>query len=102
MPVAEMLGRISGDELTEWQAYERAHGPLGAVRGDWQAALIASTIVAMNQGKRGKRRKVSDFLLEWKGSKASDPAEMEKIGRMLASRLGGTWTEARVGGERGE
>lgn len=102
MPVAEMLSRMSGDELTEWQAYERAHGPLGPLRGDWQAALIASTIVAMNRGKKGKRHKVSDFLLEWKDGTASDPREMEKIGKMLASRLGGTWTEAPVGGERGE
>ena len=94
---------MSSDELTEWQAYERAHGPLGPLRGDWQAALIASTLVAVNRGKKGKRPKVADFLLAWKNSgAAADPAEMEKIGRMLASRLGGTWTEAPAGGGRAD
>jgi hypothetical protein len=103
MTVAELLGRISSDELTEWQAYERAHGPLGPVRGDWQAALIASTIVAVNKGKRGRRPKLQDFLLAWKDGSAADPIETERIGRMLASRLGGTWTEAQVtGGEPDE
>ena len=94
-----MLSRMSGEELTDWQAYEMAHGPLGPVRGDWHAALIASTLVAVNRGKKGKRPKVEDFLLDWKSREAlADPLEMEKVGKMLASRLGGTWTDAPGGG----
>lgn len=103
MTVAELLDRISSDELTQWQAYELAHGPLGPLRGDWQAALIASTLVAVNRTKKGRQPKVADFLLAWKGNEAQDPKETERVGRMLASRLGGTWTEATVvGGERDE
>lgn len=104
MTVAEMLGRMSGQELADWQAYERAHGPLGPVRGDWQAASIAAMVANANRGKRGKRIKIGDLLLKWKGEgETSSPEEMERTGRMLASRLGGTWTEAPVrGGEPSE
>lgn len=107
MTVAELLGRISGAELAEWMAYERAHGPLGPSRGDWQAALLASTIVNVNRGKKSRIAKIGDFLLAWRGGgdAASTAEETERVGRMLASRLGGTWTEATVrratGGEGG-
>jgi hypothetical protein len=101
MTVAELLGRMSGAELADWQAYEAAHGPLGPIRGDWQAATIAATIANANRGKRGRVAKVKDFLLEWKGGAGSamSAIETERVGRLLASRLGGTWTEARDGGE---
>lgn len=107
MTVAELLGRISSEELTEWMAYELAEGPLGPARGDWHAALVASN--AMNIARRGKGRtaKVTDFLLKWttrgKSSSSATAASSEAMGKMLASRLGGTWTEGRktTGGETG-
>lgn len=101
MTVAELLGRMSGAELADWQAYEAAHGPLGPVRGDWQAAQIVTMIANANRGKRGKVVKIKDMMLAWRGSgTVSSPEDMERTGKMLASRLGGTWTEAPVrGGE---
>jgi hypothetical protein len=101
MTVAELLARMSGEELTDWQAYERAHGPLGPARADWHAALITSMLVNVNRGKKGKPAQPKDFLLAFKSaSEASDPEELERVGRMLASQLGGEWTDAPAeGGE---
>jgi hypothetical protein len=91
MTVAEMLSRISGQELADWEAYETAHGPLGPVRGDWQAALIASTIANVNRAKKSRPAKIAEFMLGWKRGGSSDE-ETERVGRMLAERLGGEWT----------
>lgn len=95
MTVAELLGRISGEELADWEAYELAHGPLGPVRGDWQAALVGSVIVNANRGKKGKAAKVRDFLLAWRGGSTPEQsaADTEAVGRMLAARGLGTFTE---------
>ena len=60
MTVAELLARMSGEELTDWQAYERAHGPLGPARSDWHAALIAAMLVNVNRGKKGKAAQPKD------------------------------------------
>ena len=95
MTVAEMLGRMSGQELAEWEAYETAHGPLGPVRGDWQAALIASVIANVNRGKKSRPAKVTEFLLAWKRGGTTDE-ETERLGKLLAEQLGGEWT---AGGE---
>jgi hypothetical protein len=41
MPVGELLSRMSAYELTEWEAYERATGPLGrAYEADVLATLV--------------------------------------------------------------
>lgn len=90
MTVAELLDRISGEELTEWMAYEAATGPLGPSRGDWLAALVASVVVNTARGRKGREAKVTDFLLKWKtAAPAGPPSEM--LGQMLARRFGGTW-----------
>lgn len=95
MTVTELLGRMSGQELADWMAYEELRGPLGPARGDWQAAVVASTIANVNRGKRGKRVKVADLLLKWRSSRLGRQSaeEMEAVGRDLAMRLGGEWTE---------
>lgn len=101
MPVAELLDRTTGEELTDWEAYERLIGPLGPTRGDWQAAMIASTVANSARGKKGKAAKLKDFLLKWKTSSSGggqSAEELERAAKMIASRVGGTWTQG--GGER--
>ena len=49
----------------EWMAYEREVGPLGPQRGDFHAAEIALGIYNANRGKRGKKLKLTDFILKW-------------------------------------
>lgn len=97
MTVAELLVRMSGEELADWLAYEEMEGPLGPGRGDWQAALIAATVANTVPRKKGKARtKIDDMLLKWKGGRSAKQSaeEMEAIGRDLARRFGGTWEEA--------
>jgi len=98
MTVGELLSRISSEELTDWMAYEQMHGPLGPSRGDWHAALLAQVVTSTAWRGKGRRPQVRDFLLTWKGGGDSDPEAMEQLGRKLASRVGGTWTEGRAGG----
>lgn len=95
--MAELLARMSGEELADWMAYEELRGPLGPTRGDWQAAVISSTVASTIPRRKGRARpKVADFLLKWKGSRSArqSAAESEAIGRELAKRVGGTWEEA--------
>lgn len=100
MTVAELLARMSGEELADWLAYEEMEGPLGPGRGDWHAALISTTVANTVPRRKGKARtKIADMMLKWKGGRSArqSDAQMEAIGRDLARRFGGTWEEA---GER--
>ncbi|MFW6034562.1 MAG: phage tail assembly protein T [bacterium] len=89
MTVADLLGRISSRELAEWMAYERAFGPLGGERGDYQAALVAQTVANANRGKKQRVRKLSDFLLRWSRQRQSPQQQLEIMRRVVA-RAGGT------------
>ena len=73
MTVEELLSRVSSRELTEWAVFEREYGPLGSLRGDYQAALVATVVASMSGGK--SRPKLKDFLLSWGRRKAQSPEE---------------------------
>lgn len=49
-------------EFREWAAYARLE-PIGGTRGDYQAALIASTIANVHRGKGQPARKIEQFLM---------------------------------------
>lgn len=66
MPVQVLLGTITSGELTEWMAFDRVE-PFGALRGDYQAALVAATIANGFRSGKGKRLSVEDFLLNFGG-----------------------------------
>jgi len=61
--VAEAQSRISSREFAEWLAYDRLE-PIGAVRDDWNAALVAQTVAGIFAG-RGHRPRLADFVLRW-------------------------------------
>lgn len=95
--MAELLARMSGEELADWMAYEELHGPLGPGRSDWQTAVIAATVANTVPRRKGRARaKVTDFLIKWKGSRAERQTaeQSEAVGRQLAKMFGGEWTEA--------
>ncbi len=48
----------------EWQAYNRL-SPIGAWRGDWQAAMVAAVIANSRRGKNGRKYRVNDFMPGW-------------------------------------
>jgi hypothetical protein len=66
MPVGEMLQRMSGQELAEWQAYERVYGPIGVEeRLDRTAAVIANQVANSLRGPKSKPSEVDDFMPRW-------------------------------------
>lgn len=86
MPVGELLARTQSRELAEWRAYESEYGPLGPERGDWQAANIAYTVAVMAAGKKGKRLKVTDFVLKWAPKRRKSAEEMLNVFRALQAK----------------
>lgn len=77
------MARISSRELTEWAVFEQEFGPLGQVRGDWQAALVAHTVASAMGGK--ERPKFKDFLLSWAPRRRQTGEEQLQIFKALAS-----------------
>jgi hypothetical protein len=53
-------------------AYERYAGPLGPARGDFHAALIASTIAAVNNDPKKKPPTLADFMPRWEEAARGD------------------------------
>lgn len=89
--MGELLARISSRELSEWAAYERITGPLGADRGDVQAAIIAAT-VANTARSKGRVLQPKDFVPKWDRPKAMTPEEMWQAAMQANAALGGTVT----------
>lgn len=98
MTVADLDSRLGSAELTEWMAFERLTGPLGRRRHDIQAATIAATVANASRGKKGKKFKVTDFLLPY-GTQRKSPEEMLAAIRGINRSMGGT---EHVPGGRGE
>lgn len=92
-----MLRRLSGRELTEWQAYYRLD-PWGGGRDDANAAMIASCVVNMLRA-RGPAVSPADLMPKWGGGEErprQTPEEMMLIMRSYTRACGGT-----VNGKRG-
>ena len=82
----DLLSRCDSRELSEWAAYH-AMEPIGAVRGDVQAGIIASTIANVNRGKHSKTYGPADFMLF--GNDEKEPQtddEMKAVMMGLAQR----------------
>lgn len=88
MTVADLDSRLGSSELTEWIAYENLSGPLGARRGDIQAATIAATIANGNRGK-GRKFKLSDFLIPYGKQERKSPMELLAMIKGLNKSMGG-------------
>jgi len=84
MTVEGLLASVSSRELAEWAAYEREFGPIGLERGDWQAAVVASTVSAAAGGKAS----IKDYVLRW-GRRRQTGAEQLAIFKALASEGSG-------------
>lgn len=78
--MADVRDGLTSRELTEWAAYERVTGPLGADRLDVLFALLCATIVNSQPRRRGQpKAQVSDFLIPWDGRPPEqDPMTMRR------------------------
>lgn len=61
--MAEAQESISSREFAEWKAFDRI-SPIGDLRGDWQAALLASVTANVFSGG-GRKHQPGDFLLSF-------------------------------------
>jgi hypothetical protein len=80
MTVAEAQQRVSSQEFTYWRAFHRIN-PIGSVRSDYHAALIAFTI-AKAQGSKKKPLKFDDFILQFR--KKRRPSVEELTSKLMA------------------
>lgn len=88
MTAAELGERITGLELLEWAAFERVEGPIGNLRGDVQAGVIASLLANVNRKKGAKQFKIDDFIPEWDTPEAEELTPEQQRERVFAA-LGG-------------
>ncbi|MGW1278011.1 phage tail assembly protein T [Streptomyces tsukubensis] len=91
MTVRELLARCDSAELTEWIAYERITGVLGAERADILHGILAATVSNTARGK-GRKATPRDFIPHWDQNREPDWQQMLATARALTSRLGGTDT----------
>jgi hypothetical protein len=82
MPVGHLLRSISSRELTEWRAWELVAGPLGAARGDWQTAHLASVIATVMSSRRYT---AADLMPVWDATPVEEePGSRQTPEQMLA------------------
>lgn len=89
MTVADLDSRLDSAELTEWMAFEGMTGPLGRRRNDIQAATIAATIANANRGKKGRKFKMTDFLIPYGEQGRKTPEQMLATIKGLNRAMGG-------------
>jgi len=86
-----MLRQLSMKKFLEWMAFDKLE-PIGDKRGDWQAAVICSTLanIAVAKTRSRKRFKTKQFLLEFGPDKPLAQGqqqswqEMKMIAQMVA------------------
>ena len=88
MTVAELLGRISSRELTEWMAFGQLE-LFGAEANFLGHAITSKTIADVNRGKGKKAYDVSDFMPTMKEKKPQTQAEMIQFAEMWTVAMGG-------------
>lgn len=91
MPVRHLLATVDSAELSEWMAYEQVAGPLGPLRQEISAAIIALTVARAMGGKKAKRLKLDEFLPAWsKAAREDQPWEEQlRIVVALNKQMGG-------------
>lgn len=89
MTVAELLGRISSRELSEWMAYFEIEGPTGDARADWRAGMLASVIANANRDpKRSPRAFEPQDFMPYQERETFDGAAVA-FAHALQKQLGG-------------
>jgi hypothetical protein len=76
VPVRVLQRQMDSREFAEWMAYSRIE-PIGDKRGDYQAALIASTTHnAVASAFGGKSVNMNEFVLTFGPPRKQTPEEM--------------------------
>lgn len=87
--MAELLGRISSEELSEWVAYYQLE-PFGTEVDMLGHAITASTVANVNRGKGQKALSPKDFMPDFeKSSHVQSAEEMLQFAEMMTAAMGG-------------
>lgn len=62
MTVRQLLDSLDSRELAEWLAYSKHIEPIGEIRSDLRAGIVASTLANVNRGKNRQPYKPVDFM----------------------------------------
>lgn len=76
---------MSSSELSEWQAYYNIE-PFGEIRADLRAGTIASPLVNMWAGKKGRKTKPSDWIMDFGELAKQDPEAMKAMLQAYAAQ----------------
>lgn len=77
MSVRELLSRVDSKELAEWIAYDMIE-PIGSVRTDLAAGIVASTVANCHRGKNQSAFSPMDFMPLQKPAEEQTPEEIGK------------------------
>jgi len=90
MTVQELLARISGRELAEWQAYFRLE-PFGEERADLRAAIVAATVANTARDRKRRRRpfQAAEFMPHFERKAQQSWEEQLQIVEMINVAFGG-------------
>ncbi|MCP4201157.1 MAG: DUF4035 domain-containing protein [bacterium] len=91
MTRADLVRRMSREELTEWIAFSQLE-PFGAEFDEYLSALIASVVAEVNRNrkKRGKPFSPKEFMQHWgrpDPDKASTPEAMADFVKQFTARM---------------
>jgi hypothetical protein len=78
-----MLAAMPQRVYREWMVYAEME-PWDQQRADWRAAMIASTMANLWRGKKGRRRKLKDFLPVFKRSPGRPRTKQQAANLMAA------------------
>lgn len=69
---------MTAREFIEWQAFDRLE-PVGEIRGDVRAGIIAAVIANAHRGRKGKAATPADFMpfLEGGGPRRMTPDQFK-------------------------
>lgn len=93
MPVGVMLAQTTSAELAEYMAMERVDGPIGEVRADLRAGIVASTIANHGMSPPRSPLRPLDFMPFAKRQRVRGPirlADPKAQQRLLEQTLFGT------------
>ncbi len=86
----ELLASCSSEELTEWMAYEKLTGPIGAERADLLHGVRTAVLANINRAKGKPAFKPGDFIPRWSRPPEQDWTQMLNAVRAMNRQFGGT------------
>lgn len=87
MPRAEMLERMSSEELTGWMTFARLE-PFGSEAGYIGHAITAATVANVNRGKDKQAYEIEEFMPQFE-KKEQGVDQMINMAAIITASLGG-------------